>query len=163
MVPFVNTVAEAERVAAAVRYPPEGIRGVAVTTRATRFSASQREYRQSANANVFSVVQLETRQAIENAPAIAAVPGIDALFIGPMDLSYDLGCPGDFESPAFRAAVTAVVSAARGAGKAAGILTGPDRLQRTKDDGFTLIAVGSDGGCLNRGFDILRQKIDELR
>ena len=93
---------------------------------------------------------------------IAAVAGIDALFIGPMDLSYNLGVAGDFDCADFRSAVQTVVSACRDSGKAAGILVLPDRLQRAKDDGFTLIAVGSDGGCLNLGFDILRRAIDQL-
>ena len=83
--------------------------------------------------------------------------------VGPMDLSYNLGVPGDFDSTGFRDAVQTIVSACRDSGKAAGILVAPDRLQRAKDEGFTLIAVGSDGGCLNLGFDILRRAIDQLR
>jgi 4-hydroxy-2-oxoheptanedioate aldolase len=163
MVPFVNTAAEATRAATSVRYPPDGIRGVAGTTRATGFGSRQREYRDEANRNVLTVVQLETPEAVQNARAIAAVPGVDALFVGPLDLSFNLGCPADFDDAAFRTACQTVVSACREAGKAAGILVGPDRLQQAKDDGFRLIAVGSDGGCLNLGFDIVCQKIRQLR
>ena len=163
MVPFVNTAKEAAAAVAAVRYPPDGIRGVAGTTRATGFGAWQREYREQANRNVLTIVQLETPEAIANAESIASVSGVDVLFVGPLDLSYNLGCPTDFDAGEFLDACQNVIAACRDAGKTAGILVGADRLQWAKQIGFQLLAVGSDGGCLNMGYDILRAKIDELQ
>ena len=163
MVPFINTAEDAHKAVAAVHYPPEGIRGVAGTTRATGFGAWQGEYREQANKRMLTVVQLETPEAVDNAEAIAAVQQVDVLFIGPLDLSYTLGCPADFQAPEFNAACETIVAACKNAGKSAGILVGPDRLSWAIESGFDFIAVGSDGGCLNLGFDILRAKISELQ
>src|SRR5207249_7774285 len=86
LVPFVQSADEARRAVAATRYPPAGVRGVATTTRANRYGRVK-EYLKRANDQICVIVQLETRVALGNLEAIAAVPGMDGLFIGPSDLA----------------------------------------------------------------------------
>ena len=95
-VPFVNTPDEARRLVREAKFPPLGERGVSVITRAARFGFSdRRRYLREANRETLLVVQLETREAAKNAEAIAAVPGVDLVFIGPADLAQSFGHPAD--------------------------------------------------------------------
>jgi len=91
MVPWVNNAREAEIAAESMRYPPQGIRGVAMTTRATKFAAEFREYSSKANDNLLTIVQIERVEAVKNAEEIAAVDGVDVLFVGPLDLTTGMG------------------------------------------------------------------------
>ena len=151
MVPYVNSAEEARRAAAAMRYPPEGVRGVARLNRACAFGPSFTEYFKSANSNLLTVVQIETTAAIESCPKIAAVDGVDVLFVGPLDLSVSLGVPDQFGHPAMQEALAKVAQACRGAGKAAGILVATEeQLAQVKALGFTFVALGSDGGVVVR-------------
>ena len=152
MVPWVNTAAEAQAAATSIRYFPAGVRGAAVMNRATGYGLAIDEYLDTANDNLLTVVQIETRQAVENAAAIAAVDGVDVLFVGPFDLSIGLGLRGQFDHPEFLAALAQVVAGAKGSGKAAGILLQrPDQVAATVERGFTFIALGSDGGLVANG------------
>ena len=151
MVPYVSTVADAKNVVRGMRYPPDGIRGVAATTRATDFGADFDDYFSRANTHLLTVVQIETREAVENAAAIAQVDGVDVLFVGPLDLSVNLGCPKQFNDPKFRASLASVVQACQQHGKAAGILTNLERAKRDLDDGFKFVAIGSDGLAVASG------------
>lgn len=152
MVPYVNTADEARQAAAAMRYPPQGVRGVARSPRAAGFGQDFDTYFAEANENLLTVVQIETAEAVENAAEIAAVEGVDVLFIGPLDLSVSLGIPGQSTQPDFRAAVSRVIAASRQAGKAAGILIPTaEQIGPTVADGFTFIAVGSDGAFVMNG------------
>jgi 2-keto-3-deoxy-L-rhamnonate aldolase RhmA len=161
MVPYVSTPAEAEAAVAAMRYPPRGIRGVAKLTRATTFGAGFDEYFAHAHEWLVTMTQIETGQAVENAAAIAAIDGVDVLFIGPMDLTTSLGIPGDYENPRTIEAFRDVAGCARAAGKAAGILLqNPAHVPMCRDLGYTFIALGSDGGAASAGF---RQAIAALR
>jgi 2-keto-3-deoxy-L-rhamnonate aldolase RhmA len=95
------------------------------------------------------IVQVESPAAVAAAPELAAVDGIDVLFVGPADLSYAMGIPGEIEHPDFRAAIARVVEAARAAGKAAGIMTpGPAAIRGAADDGFRMIACSTDLGLM---------------
>jgi 4-hydroxy-2-oxoheptanedioate aldolase len=152
MVPWVSTVEEAQAATTAMRYFPDGVRGAATLIRANGFGRDRDEYLLAANDNLLTVVQIETRQAVENAAAIAAVAGVDVLFVGPFDLSIGLGIGGQFDHPEFLAALEQVVAGAKGAGKAAGILLQrPDQVAATVERGFTFIALGSDGGVVANG------------
>ncbi len=101
MVPYVNTAEEAKQAAEAMRYPPDGIRGVAKFNRACGFGQDFADYFSKANENLLTVVQLETAEAVKNASDIAAVDGVDALFIGPLDLTVNLGVADQYEHPEF--------------------------------------------------------------
>lgn len=118
LVPMVETVAQAEQVAQAVRYPPIGTRGAGIG-RAAAYGMRFGEYFGSANDRVVAMVQIETARAVENVDAILAVPGIDVAFVGPGDLAVSLGAP--MGTPEHTAAVDRVISAAQRAGVPVGM------------------------------------------
>jgi 4-hydroxy-2-oxoheptanedioate aldolase len=152
MVPYVNTAEEAKQAAAAMRYPAEGVRGVAKFNRACGFGADFDEYFSIANDNLLTVVQIETGEAVENAAEIATVQGVDVLFIGPLDLSVNLGITQQYEHPIFIDAMEQVAAACQINGKVAGILVpNLNYLPQWIEKGFTFFVVGSDGGCVAKG------------
>jgi 4-hydroxy-2-oxoheptanedioate aldolase len=161
MVPYVNSAAEAEAAVAAMRYPPRGVRGVAKSTRAAYFGQDFDAYYATAHQRLVTMAQIETPEAVEQAAAIAAVDGVDVLFVGPVDLTTHYGVPGKFDDPRFVAARKAVVAAARKAGKAAGILTLlPEHVPLVRAEGYTVVTLGSDGSAVTAG---LRQCAAVLR
>ncbi len=148
LVPLVNTAEQARAAAAASRYPPDGIRGVA-GTRVNRYGGDLPQYFEEWNRQVVVACQVETGQALENVEAIAAVDGIDVLFVGPNDLSANLNRFRRFDDPEFARAVDQIVKTARRHGKAAGYMAAndDDALARI-DQGFRFIALGSDARLL---------------
>jgi 4-hydroxy-2-oxoheptanedioate aldolase len=144
MFPYVSTVAEAKRAVDCIKYPPMGSRGVAGAIRATDFGRDWKQYFNEANDNSLVVVQIETPEAVEAAADIAAIDGVDVLFVGPLDLSVNLGCPGDFSQPHFVDALKKVVKSCDDNGKTPGILTKTGFEQQHKELGFRFTAVGSD-------------------
>lgn len=148
LVPFVQNADEARRAVAATRYPPEGVRGVAVGTRATRWGLRP-DYLGWANGQMCVIVQIETRAALAQIEAIAAVDGVDGLFIGPSDLAADMGHLANVGHAEPQAAFKDAVTRIRAAGKAAGILSGDQAaVRRFLDMGFSFVAVGSDTNVL---------------
>lgn len=144
MFPRVVDADHAEQLLRALHFPPRGDRGVATYNRAARF-AMEPENLTTISEEVLGVVQIETASALEDVEAIAAIDGVDVLFVGPLDLSYALGIPRDFTHPRFTDALRRVVAAAQSAGKSAGILSStPDLAPEHARMGFTFIAVGSD-------------------
>ena len=158
LVPLVQTADEARAAVAATRYPPRGVRGVASIHRGNRF-ARVKDYFQRAHEEICVIVQIETRAALENIEAIAAVEGVDGLFIGPSDLSASLGHLGDAAHPEVRAAIEAAGRRIRHSGKAAGILAPAEADARHwLANGFNLVAVGSDLNLLARTSEALAAK-----
>jgi len=152
MVPYVNTAAEARAAVASLRYPPLGFRGVSKFNRAAGFGQDFDEYYAHANERLVTMAQIETPEAVENAAAIAEVDGVDVLFVGPLDLTANLGVPGNFGDAHFVEARRAVAAIARQAGKAAGILLAtPAQIPAVRTEGYTVIALGSDGGAVTTG------------
>jgi 4-hydroxy-2-oxoheptanedioate aldolase len=152
MVPYVQSAVEAERAVAAMRYPPAGVRGVAAMNRACGFGPGFDEYFSAANSQLLTIVQIETRETIDRLDEIAAVEGVDVLFIGPLDLSVSLGVPKQFDHPTVRAAFAKVVEACRKAGKVAGlILSKEEDIERAINDGFTFLSLSSDGAMVTQG------------
>ena len=150
LVPLVQSAEEARKAVAAARYPPLGIRGVAVGPRATDYGRIQ-GYHANAYLDTCVVVQLESRAALTEIEAIAAVEGVDGLFIGPSDLAADFGQLGNPSHPEVQAAVKDAVERIRAAGKSAGTLSGNvDAVERLISLGFNFTAVGSDVGLLAR-------------
>jgi 2-keto-3-deoxy-L-rhamnonate aldolase RhmA len=148
VVPLVNSVEEARHVVAACRYPPDGIRGVA-GSRASHYGATLPEYFAAWNREVLVACQVETVQAVEQVEEIAAVPGVDVLFVGPNDLSANLNRWRDLEYQGFRDAVDRVLRAAQRHGKTAGVMcSGPEDALRRIDQGFRFVALGSDARLL---------------
>ena len=152
MVPYVTSAREAEQASAAMRYPPEGIRGVARFNRACGFGQDFDTYFKQANDHLLTVVQIETKESVERAEEIAAVTGVDVLFVGPLDLSVNMNMAQNFEHPEFEQAMDRVAAACRQHGKVAGILLPKlDFLASWIAKGFTFLVVGSDGGCVAGG------------
>jgi len=154
LVPFVQTAEEARAAVAAMRYAPEGIRGVAGTTRATRFGRVK-GYMARAHEELCLLVQIETVEALERLEEIASVEGVDGVFIGPNDLAASLGHVGDMAHPVVVAAVENAIERLKIMGKPSGIYTAPDVARRCLALGATFTAVGGDIGVLARGADAL--------
>jgi len=158
MFPRLESVEDVRAAVRHLRYPPEGDRGVATYNRVYDFGLSP-EGLDAANDGVVGIVQIESRGALHAASEIAAVPGVDVLFVGPRDLSTDLGCPGRFDDPDFTAALDQVLAAAKDAGIAAGILAGDARQAAGYTAlGYRFVGVGSDASLLARAaIDVVRQ------
>ena len=151
MFPYVANAQEAARCVQMMKYPPTGTRGVAQIIRATDYGRDWQKYQAEANAESLVVVQIETPEAADQAESMAAVPGVDVLFVGPMDLSVNLGHPGDFTPPTFIRHLKDVVRACELHGKTAGILSRPELIDSHRQLGFRFVALGSDSGAVVAG------------
>ena len=148
MLPRMNTAEEVAEAVRHLRYPPDGDRGVATYNRACRFGLDPGAL-DRANAEVLGVVQIESAIAVGNAGAIAALDGVDVLFVGPRDLSHDLGVPGDLTAPAFTEALERVLAAGRRHGKACGLLVADGAAAaRRLEQGWSFVGIGSDSTLL---------------
>lgn len=155
IVPYVQDAAEAAAAVAAMRYPPRGLRGVAGTTRASRFGRVP-GYARRAEEELCLIVQVETAAAVERIEEIAAVDGVDGIFIGPSDLAASMGHPGEPGHPAVIEAVTGAIRRVVAAGRPAGVLTQDAVFTRLCiEAGSTFTAVGTDLGILLRGAEAL--------
>ena len=142
--PFVQNPEEAKRAVAATRYPPQGIRGVAGTHRGSRYGTVA-NYLQRANDEICVIVQIETMPAFDQLEAIASVPGVDSIFIGPADLSASMGFLGDIGNVAVQDKLKAGAQLCKRLGKPCGIVgANPDMAGKFAEYGFSWIAVGSD-------------------
>jgi 4-hydroxy-2-oxoheptanedioate aldolase len=156
--PYVQNVEEAKRAVASTRYPPQGIRGVSVAARASRYGRVP-GYLGKANEEICVLVQVETREALKDLEAIAKVPGVDGVFIGPSDLAASLGHLGNPAHADVQAAIHDAVKRLKALGKPAGILTGVDEeIRRYIDWGYKFVAVGADVGLLAKNADALAKK-----
>jgi 4-hydroxy-2-oxoheptanedioate aldolase len=154
LVPMVDTPEQAAEIVRSMRYPPAGVRGMA-GARASRWGRYG-DYPREANAQVCLLVQVETRQALENLDAIAALDGVDGVFIGPADLSASLGHVGHAAHPEVQDAIGRAIARIGAAGKAAGILTGDEaQARRYLELGALFVAVGLDTGLLFRSSSAL--------
>jgi 4-hydroxy-2-oxoheptanedioate aldolase len=151
MVPQVNTPEQARAVVAACRYPPLGMRGAAGGTRATAYGADMSYYDRAADETLI-IVQIETREAVENTAAIAAIDGIDMIFIGPRDLSAYLGKLNRFDDPELRALIGEIEQATLKSGKALGTVAPTGALAKQLfDRGYSFLISGSDMTHLRAG------------
>ncbi|HET7729345.1 MAG TPA: aldolase/citrate lyase family protein [Usitatibacter sp.] len=150
MFPMIQTAEDARRAVASTRYAPEGIRGMAVMHRASRYTTVD-GYLEKAAGELCVTVQIETAEAVANAAAIAAVQGVDGLFVGPGDLSASLGLIGQVSHAKVVENVERVLDAAHRAGKPAGILAANEDLgEKYATMGFDFVAVASDMAFLMR-------------
>ncbi len=156
MIPYVSTASEAAAAVSYTRYPPEGCRGVASSTIATEFGLNTAAYHREVLGETLTIIQIETRQGVENIEEIVAVEGVDVVFIGPLDLSFNLGCPKQFDHPKLQDAIDRILEACNQQGKACGILSTAEDAQDYIGRGFTFMAVGSDAGALHHGLVRLR-------
>lgn len=153
MFPYIETATEAEEAVSFMRYAPDGVRGLASGTRCAGFGAYFSEYYNHTSKTLICVAQIESSEAVKQCASIAAVPGIDVLFVGPLDLSANLGMPGQFAKPAFVDILRQVVVSAAHSGKATGILVQThDQIRMVRELGFTFIAIGGDSGAVRQVF-----------
>ena len=156
LIPMVESAEQARALVAATRYPPAGIRGVgAALARASRFAA-QSNYVQTANDEICLLVQVESVEGLKHLDAIAAVEGVDGVFIGPSDLAASMGHLGNPQHESVQSAVNEARRRIEAAGKASGILIGSEALSRRYiEDGFTFVAIGTDVGTFASGLRAL--------
>ncbi|SBV95860.1 HpcH/HpaI aldolase/citrate lyase family protein [uncultured delta proteobacterium] len=161
MTPYVQTAEEAKEVVKFGKYMPMGERGIASSPRCADYSTNFANYFENANKNTILVAQIETGKSVDNAEAIAAVDGIDVLFVGPMDLSISTNLRKMFEDDKYVANLKRVATAAKNNGKACGILLPHAKwIPLLKGLGFTFIACGADGGYVLNG---MKTTLEALR
>ncbi len=158
LIPFVQDVDEARRAVAATRYPPQGIRGVSVSQRSNRYGTVE-DYFNSINEHICVMVQIESRAGMAAARDIAALDGVDCIFVGPSDLAAGLGHLGNPGHPEVQAAIAAVFADAKACGKPSGILAPLEAdARRYMEMGATFVGVGSDLGAFRSATQALRNR-----
>jgi 4-hydroxy-2-oxoheptanedioate aldolase len=163
LIPYVQTEEEARNAVAFTRYPPHGVRGFATGPRANNYGRVT-DYVQTYADELCVLVQVETRQGLDNLEAIAGVDGVDGVFIGPADLAAALGHPGELKHPEVQAAIEDAIRRLVAMGKPPGILTGDEALaRRYLELGSLFVAVGSDLALLARGADALAARFKASR
>ncbi len=156
MLPMVGSAAEAKRIVDAVKYYPEGRRGVALQVAHDDYRpGSVKAKLAAANRRTTVFAQIETAEGVQNADAIAALDGVDCLWVGHFDLSVSLGVPGEFDHPKFAKAIDRVIAAARKHGKSLG------RLVPTVEQGVQLHAAGFDFICYSGDVWVLHNALAE--
>jgi 4-hydroxy-2-oxoheptanedioate aldolase len=160
LIPYVQNPDEARAAVAATRYPPAGVRGVAGTTRATRFGRIK-DYAKRAHEELCVLVQVETQEALKHIEAIATVDGVDGIFIGPGDLHASMGYAGEVANPAVLSLIEDALRRIRRTGKAPGILVGDEQLaKRCIEAGSLFTAVGVDVAILVCGAQQLASRFE---
>jgi 2-dehydro-3-deoxyglucarate aldolase len=156
--PFIESAEEAKAAVAATRYPPAGIRGFSVSQRNNRYGTIP-DYFKTINDNIAVLVQIESRAGVDAVDAIAAVEGVDCVFVGPGDLSAALGHLGNPGHPEVQEVMAHLIKRTVAAGKSAGILAPVEAdARRYMEWGATLVGVGSDLGVFRAGTQALRDK-----
>ena len=155
LVPYVENAEEAQRAVAATRYPPAGVRGYSGMSRANDY-ARNKAYATTAADEIFLAVQVESPEAVRNVGAIAAVEGIDGVFVGPNDLAANMGLVGQPNAPSVRDATASVLAPIRAAGKSAGMLDFTlEGARGWFELGFGFIGIGSDTSLLANSLNAL--------
>ncbi|ONH49841.1 2,4-dihydroxyhept-2-enedioate aldolase [Pseudomonas cedrina] len=156
LVPMVESADQARELVRAIHYPPKGVRGVgSALARASRWNSIP-GYLDIADEQMCLLVQIENREGLANLDAIAAVDGVDGVFIGPADLSASMGYRGNPGHPEVQAAIEDAIARIQKAGKAAGILSADQKLaKRYIELGAAFVAVGVDTTVLMRGLQTL--------
>jgi len=163
LIPMVESAEQATRIIAATRYPPVGVRGVgAALARASRWQQIP-DYLAQADAQICTLVQVESMAGLAALPEIAQVSGVDGVFIGPADLAASMGHLGNPGHPQVQQAIATAIAEIRKAGKAAGILSSDAAMARTYLQlGAVFVAVGSDVGLLTNGARALRESFRDI-
>jgi 4-hydroxy-2-oxoheptanedioate aldolase len=152
MVPRLDSAEQAREAITFLRYPPTGIRGVATRVRGAGLGVVGHADVHRLNDRIVGIVQIESPGGLNDAAAIAAIDGVDVLFVGPADLSHSLGIPGRFDHADYLGALESVVAACRSHGKAAGILVYDTAVvPRLLELGFTFVGIGADGAFVADG------------
>lgn len=152
MVPRLESAGEAREAVTYLRYPPAGVRGVALRTRGAGLGSVAHADVGQINDRIVGIVQIESAGALREAEAIAATDGVDVLFVGPADLSHSLGVPGQFGHEKYLAALDSVIAACGAHGKSAGILVyDPAIVPGLLELGFRFVGIAADGALVSAG------------
>ena len=159
MAPMVNTYEEALNIVHSSKYPPNGVRGAGFGFAHDNYeNESPLSYINTANSNLINIIQIESKQALENVEEIAAVDGVDCLWVGHFDLTNFLGIPGQFGSDIYFNSIKRVVAAAKLNKKSLGIMVNnQDELKMYSELGFNMIAVGTEMSILSRSISQILQ------
>ena len=162
LIPMIQNAEQARDAVRATRYPPHGVRGVgSALARASRWTRVP-DYLQQADEQMCVLVQIETREAVKNLDAILQVEGVDGVFIGPADLSADMGFAGNPQHPEVQRTIDDAIARIRAAGKAPGILMANKVLaQRYLEAGALFVAVGVDTTLLARAAEALADEFKQ--
>ncbi len=158
-VPYVNTAAEAEAAVRAVRYAPEGIRGIAGSPRASGYGMSVQNYITRANEELLLYIALETQESVDNLDAMLKVKGVDGIFIGPMDLATSLGYLGNPGHPDVQQVIRGIEKKVLGSGKFLGTIAGGyDQAKELFDRGYQYVVAMSDSTALmKQAYDLVQK------
>ncbi|MDT3252206.1 4-hydroxy-2-oxoheptanedioate aldolase [Serratia sp. root2] len=164
LIPMIQNAEQAREAVRATRYPPHGVRGVgSALARASRWNRVP-DYLLQADAQMCVLVQIETREAVKNLDAILQVEGVDGVFIGPADLSADMGFAGNPKHPEVQRTIDDAIARISAAGKAPGILMAdPQLAQRYLASGALFVAVGVDTTLLARAAESLASDFKQGR
>ena len=159
MAPMVNTYEEALKIIQSSKYPPNGVRGAGFGFAHDNYkNESPLSYINTANSNLINIIQIESKQALENVEEIATIDGVDCLWVGHFDLTNFLGIPGQFGSDIYFNSIKRVVAAAKLNKKSLGIMVNnQDELKMYSDLGFNMIAVGTEMSILSRSISQILQ------
>jgi 2-keto-3-deoxy-L-rhamnonate aldolase RhmA len=162
MVPSVSSAKKAEKIAQFCRYRPEGTRGLGLNLAHDHYTAGEPlEKLKKANSENIVIIQIETREGLEEVEQIMALPGVDVAWLGHFDLTDSLGIPGQFDHPEFQSAVDRIVDACIKNGKAAGFLDmNPERVKNFRERGYQLLGYGHDVMIFQQA---LRQGLSQIR
>jgi 2-dehydro-3-deoxyglucarate aldolase/4-hydroxy-2-oxoheptanedioate aldolase len=165
MVPMVESLAQARDIAQSARYPKQGRRGAAFGFAHDDYAPGDpKDKMREADRRNIVIAQIETERGLEAVEEIAAVDGIDCLWLGHFDMTNFLGIPGQFEHPDYLAAVKRIVAAGRRHGKALGFMAADTAWARAyRKHGFNMIATGTDQGILMAGIRGVLQSVGEAR
>ena len=159
MAPMVNTYEEAQNIVQSSKYPPNGVRGAGFGFAHDNYkNESPLSYINTANSKLINIIQIESKLALENVEEIAAIDGVDCLWVGHFDLTNFLGIPGQFGSDTYFNSIKRVVAAAKLNKKSLGIMVNnQDELKMYSDLGFNMIAVGTEMSILSRSISQILQ------
>ncbi|MGD1891645.1 MAG: HpcH/HpaI aldolase/citrate lyase family protein [Cyclobacteriaceae bacterium] len=164
MCPQISNLEEAKEAVSGWQYPPDGKRGVSFIVPTTQYGPNFTDYQQAAKDTILGIIQVETEEVLNDLDEIAALDGVDVLFVGPADLSMSLGIFRQYDHPRFKEALAATVDATQRAGKVAGIiLFDPDDYPTYREIGFRLIGSGSDGDFMAYGARTIASKLAQFR
>jgi 2-keto-3-deoxy-L-rhamnonate aldolase RhmA len=151
MIPYINTREQAVAAVKACKYPPAGVRGIAGSPRAAGYGRDTAEYLKRANEEILVILQVETPEAIQNLEEIGKVPGVDMLFIGPMDLATSMGHFANPAHPEVQAAIAKVEAKAKALGVPLGTISGSwEQAKGLYDRGYQLITLISDSVLISK-------------
>jgi 2-dehydro-3-deoxyglucarate aldolase len=158
VVPMVNSNEEAEKVVKSCKYPPEGFRGCG-PRRAAQYGARYKQYVETANEDVLVIVMIETEKAIQNIDEILSVKGVDAIFVGPDDLSLNLGIFQQRDDPKFTNALRVILESCHKHGVAPGMHCNENNISSAISQGFQFVALNDDDTFLQLGAKQCLEKV----